>query len=444
MATSQPHVAVIGGGCAGLAAGVELAANNVAVTLFEASPHLGGRARGVPWKELALDNGQHILLGAYSHTLRLLELAGVNLDQSIERIPLRLHMQGELDLRASPALPAPLHILAAFLRARGLSISERLATLRFMTWMQIAGFTLPIDEPLQTLLQRKRQPARLTRLLWEPLCLAALNTPIQQASAQVFLNVLRDSFARARSDSDMLLPKYDLSTLLAEPMAKFVRCHGGEIRLGTTVSQISKTRQFEVVTDDGGHKEFSHVILAVPPFRLAPLLHRFDEMREIVSQVAQFEYQPIYTVYLQYPETVQLHAPMLGLVDKHSQWVFDRGRLYGQPGLLAVVLSAEGAHQQISLQALAEVVTAELAQAFPGLPAPLWHKIIAEKRATFACKPDLSRPQQRTPVPGLYIAGDYTTDGVTANLYPATIEGAMRSGVQCAHDILADSGKVKP
>lgn len=444
MATSQPRVAVIGGGCAGLAAAVELAGNNVAVTLFEASPHLGGRARGVSWKGLALDNGQHILLGAYSHTLRLLKLAGVNLDQAIERISLRLHMQGELDLKAPSALPAPLHILAAFLRARGLSMSERLAALRFMAWMQIIRFKLPKDEALQTLLQRKQQPQRLTRLLWEPLCLAALNTPIQQASAQVFLNVLRDSFAKARSDSDMLLPKCDLSTLLAEPMADFVRRHGGELRLGETVNQINKTGQFEVVTDDSGHEEFSHVILAVPPFRLAPLLGNSDLMHETASQVARFEYQPIYTVYLQYPVTVRLHEPMTGLVGTHGQWVFDRGRLYGQSGLLAVVLSAEGAHQKLSQQTLAEVVTAELAQAFPNLPAPLWHKVIAEKRATFACKPDMARPQQKTPVAGLYIAGDYTTDGITANLYPATIEGAVRSGVQCALDILTDSGKVKP
>lgn len=444
MSAPQPRVAVIGGGCAGLAAATELAAHDVPVTLFEASHQLGGRARGVTWKGMALDNGQHILLGAYSHTLRLLRLAGVDLGNTVERIPLRLRMLGELDLQAPSALPAPLHILAAFLLARGLSATERIAALRFMAWMQITGFSLPKDEPLQTLLHRKQQPTRLTRLLWEPLCLAALNTPLAQASAQVFLNVLRDSFAKGRDDSDMLLPKCDLSRLLAEPMADFVRRNGGEIRLGSTVSRISKSGRFEVQTDGSVEEAFSHVILAVPPFRLAPLLNSFEETREIASQVAQFEYQPIYTIYMQYPASVQLEGPMLGLAGTQSQWVFDRGLLYGQPGLLAVVVSAEGKHQQSSQQALAEVVTAELAQAFPGLPEPLWHKVIAEKRATFTCKPHLARPQQKTQVAGLYIAGDYTSDGVTAHLYPATIEGAVRSGVQCAHAILDESGKVKP
>jgi squalene-associated FAD-dependent desaturase len=437
MAASQPHVAVVGGGCAGLAAAAALAANGVAVTLFEAAPHLGGRARGVSWKGLQLDNGQHILLGAYSQTLRMLKLAGVDTGQAFERISLRLRTQGELDLRAPKALPAPLHILTALLLADGLSMADRMSALHFMAWMQAAGFSLPADEPLQALLQRRRQSGRLIRLLWEPLCLAALNTPLHEASAQVFLNVLRDSFARSRSDSDMLLPKRDLSALFVDPLTGCIRRNGGDVRLGCVISRLVKNHAFELDTDDGERLQFSHVIAAVPPFRLATLLDGIEQAREITNLVSRFEYQPIYTVYLQYPESVRLEEPMLGLAKGHGQWVFDRGRLYDQPGLLAVVISAEGAHQQLSQQALAQTVAAELAEAFPDLSAPLWHKVIAEKRATFACKPGLARPHYRTQVPGLYLAGDYTSDGITANLYPATIEGAVRSGVQCAHEILA-------
>lgn len=442
MAKARPQVAVIGGGCAGLAAAAELTANHIAVSLFEASPQLGGRARGVPWKGLSLDNGQHILLGAYNQTLRLMRLAGVNPDRVFDRLPLRLHMKDQLDLAAPHGLPAPLHILAALLLAHGLSLSERLAAIRFMAWMKVHDFSLLEDESLQSLLQRKRQPIRLTRLLWEPLCLAALNTPVRQASAQVFLNVLRDSFAKARSDSDLLLPKCDLSSLLADPLAQYIRGNGGEVLVGSPVARLSKTGQFEIETGDGKCREFSHVILAVSPFRLPPLLSNFSEMRMAADTVSQFEYQPIYTVYLQYPGSVRLEAPMIGLVggaltDSYGQWVFDRGHLCNQPGLLAVVISAEGGHQRLNQQELAHAVANELARAFPGLPEPLWHKVIAEKRATFACISGLPRPHQQTAVPGLYLAGDYTTDGITANLYPATIEGATRSGIQCAHDILA-------
>jgi squalene-associated FAD-dependent desaturase len=440
MPALQPQVAVIGGGCAGLAAAAHLAQHDIPVTLFEASPYLGGRARAVPWKGMSLDNGQHILLGAYSETLRLLELAGKKMDAAFLRIPLRLHMHDELSLKALPLLPAPLHILSGFLVAKGLSLRDRLAAIRFMAWMARHGFQLPHDETLHSLLQRKQQSGRLTRLLWEPLCLAALNTPVAQASAQVFLNVLRDSFAGDRAASDMLLPKCDLSNLLAEPLAAYIEQKGGRIRLGASVTKLSKSRQFEVETEDRDQQLFSHVVLATSPFRLASLLTDFPHLREVMDMVAQFQYQPIYTVYLQYPETAQLDIPMMGFAGTDStpilsQWIFDRGRLCSQPGLLAVVISAEGPHQELTQQALAKTVTEELSKAFPSLPEPLWHKVIAEKRATFACKPDLPRPRQKTQVPGLYLAGDYTTDGITANLYPATIEGAVRSGVQCAEDI---------
>jgi uncharacterized protein with NAD-binding domain and iron-sulfur cluster len=122
---------------------------------------------------------------------------------------------------------------------------------------------------------------------------------------------------------------------------------------------------------------------------------------------------------------------MIGLTGGHVQWVLDRGALDGQHGLLAAVISAEGRHQTITQEALATEAARELAQAFPDLPAPGWHKVIAEKRATFACRPNLLRPTQRTPLSNFYLAGDYT-----AGDYPATIEGAVRSGVKCAHLIL--------
>lgn len=443
MAESQPKIAVIGGGCAGLAAATRLAQNNILLTLFEASPHLGGRARGVQWKGLGLDNGQHILLGAYSETLQLLKLAGVDQNRGFMRLPLRLDMHDELTLAAPAWLPAPLHIIAAFTLAKGLSLQERLAAIRFMVWMKLAGFTLPEDETLQELLQRKRQPERVTRLIWEPLCLAALNTPLNEASAQVFLNVLRDSFAKARADSDMLLPRYDLSSLMAEPLAAYIRHKGGDIRLDAAVARLEKSAEgFTVETAGGIREQFSHVILATSPFRLQPLISGLADVAEIAG-LAQFSYQPIYTVYLQYPETVKLSTPMLGLakgpdVALHGQWVFDRGQLCSQPGLLSVVISAEGLHQRLTQQELAQAVADELSAIFPGLPAPLWHKVIGEKRATFACKTGMQRPLQQTSMPGLYLAGDYTSDGIIANLYPATIEGAVRSGLQCAEHILRD------
>ncbi|HYD33090.1 MAG TPA: hydroxysqualene dehydroxylase HpnE, partial [Methylophilaceae bacterium] len=309
MSDSRPHVAVIGGGCAGLAAAAQLTENRIPVTLFEASPYLGGRARGVSWKGLCLDNGQHILLGAYSETLRLLHLAGTDTNTDFLRIPLRLHMHGELKLSATPGLPAPLHIFFGFLLANGLSVKERIAALRFMTWLKHRSFELPQDQTLSTLLQHQNQPTRLIRLMWEPLCLAALNTPISQASAQVFLNVLRDSFAAKQGDSDMLLPRRDLSSVMANPLADYIARKGGKIRLGAPVTKLNKSRKFEIETQDGDQQLFTHVVLATSPFRLAPLLTGFPQLTNIAELVSQLDYQPIYTVYLQYPENVRLEQP---------------------------------------------------------------------------------------------------------------------------------------
>jgi len=425
------HVAVIGGGCAGLAAAATLAEQNVPATVFEAAKHLGGRARGLEWNGKRLDNGQHILIGAYRDTLRLMRLAGVDESQALLRLPLQLIQHGQFRLQAPAWLPAPLHILHGVLRAQGLSRSERFAALRFMARMRLTNFRLAHDIALATLLAVNQQPERVIRWLWEPLCLAALNTPLAQASAQVFLNVLRDSFSQSKRDSDLLLPRVDLSALFAEPLATYIESRGGAIRRGTTVTAIaSQDNGYTINADDGEH-QFTHVVLAVAPFRLEKLASSLPQLSTAAQTCAGYDYQPIATVYLQYPEQVSLPYTMLGLSGGLAQWLLDRGTLDGQAGLLSAVISAEGPHMELCQDSLAERVTAEIAQAFPSFPHPLWHKVIIEKRATFACVPGMPRPAQQTESPNLYLAGDYT-----AGDYPATIEGAVRSGIACAHQIL--------
>ena len=145
------------------------------------------------------------------------------------------------------------------------------------------------------------------------------------------------------------------------------------------------------------------------------------------------EQQPIYTVYLQYPAHVRLPHPMLGLHHRFSQWLFDKGQIAGQHGLFASVISAEGFHQELNQDELAEKVIAEFQDEFGISESPLWFKVIAEKRATFCCAPNLQRPSQQTSLPNLLLAGDYT-----AGDYPATLEGAVLSGVKCAKIILSN------
>jgi hypothetical protein len=172
-------------------------------------------ARGVGINGLTVDNGQHILLGAYQQSLKLMKTVGVDLNAAFLRLPLQMiypeHEDGMHFI--APRLPAPLHMLVALWRATGLRREDKLALARFSSAARWMGWTLNTDCTVTELLQRFDQTDRLCRLMWNPLCIAALNTPAEQASAQVFLNVLRDSLGASRAASDMLLPRLNLSAL---------------------------------------------------------------------------------------------------------------------------------------------------------------------------------------------------------------------------------------
>jgi squalene-associated FAD-dependent desaturase len=429
------NTAIIGGGYAGMAAAVELAGCGIPVTVFESARQLGGRARGVSYNDTQLDNGQHLLLGCYRHTLPLITKVGGDSEADFLRMPLQLELHRKFSMKA-PQLPGPLHLLAALVGAKGLSVSDRLNAVRFMLKLRRINFRLPDDITATELLAQYGQGADLTIRLWEPLCIAALNTPIHKASAQVLLNVLRDALSRTRADSDMLLPRISLTALFPQRAADYVEQHGGNVRIGCGANALHPRDEGIEISSAQGSEIFSHVICAVPPNVAARLLRPISGFAEIAAQIDRIEQQPIYTVYLQYPESVALPQPMIGLYQRYSQWLFDKGRIAGQHGLLAAVISAEGMHQELNQEALAQIVIAELREEFAIAEQPKWFKVIAEKRATFCCAPNLQRPSQQTPLPQLLLAGDYT-----AGDYPATLEGAVMSGLKCAEAIGKLSGK---
>jgi len=439
----KQRYAVIGAGWAGCAAAMELARAGHAVTVYEAARTLGGRARRVEREKTVLDNGQHILLGAYTETLRLIKLAGQDPAELILSLPLQMRYpvdSGGMDFLA-PRLPAPLHLAWALLRAKGLQRADKLALMRFSTAMRWMGWQLYNDCTVSELLQRFDQTDRLNRLMWHPLCLAALNTPPERASARVFINVLRDSLgASRRRASDMLIPKTDLSALLPEAAARYVEQHGGEVRTGAKITALHALPDGRWRLDDAD--SFDAVIVATSSVQAATLLQgvRDPRLDDAITRMQAFTPEAISTCYLQYDAAVRLDLPFYALVDapeqQHwGQFVFDRGQLDGkQAGLLAVVISASGPAAEQGHGPLAQAVAAQLAQVLrrPELARPAWTQLITEKRATFACAPDLLRPGNASGVPGLLLAGDYTANEDRTQDYPATIEAAVRSGVAAA------------
>ncbi len=424
------RVAIVGGGYAGMAAAVTLAEQRIPVTVFEAARELGGRARRVDHRDVALDNGLHILIGAYAQTLRLVELVNRAHATALLRTPLEWNVHGEFHLRAA-RLPAPLHLLAGLARARGLSAAEKFSAARFLAALRASRYTLARDISVETLLERHTQDEKLRRVLWRPLCVAALNTPPAIASAQVFLNVLRDSLDATRAASDLVLARVDLSALFPEPAATYIEQRGGTVLRSQRVTAIDPLADgFEIEANDR-RSRFTHVICAIAPHQVNAFLIGITALSELAATIERLRYQPIHSVWLQYPEPVALPAPMLGLTHGLIHWVFDRGALCGQRGLVGAVISAAGEHQALTQDELGQRVHRELLHLVSGLPAPVWTRVIAEKRATIACTPGLQRPPPVTPLTGFYLAGDYT-----ASDYPATIESAVRSGIACARHIL--------
>lgn len=462
---ARPKLAVVGAGWAGCAAALEAAAQGCDVTLFEATRQLGGRARALSTQRpdgqpLTLDNGQHILIGAYRDTLALMQRAGVQPAQALLSLPLALPYPDGSGLQTphwAARWPAPFNALAAIASARGWRWGERIALIRASLGWQWAGFTcaphLTVGQLCASL------PRRVQDELIEPLCVSALNLPAAQASAQVFLHVMRDAlFGQGFAGwaaSSLLLPRTDLSQLLPQAVTQQLQTRyasHSRLRLGTRVLGLQTHVNGWQLHGTGWHENFDAVIWATAAAPAAQAMRQAAEqtnpppahasaLQHWAQGADALHHTAITTVYAWAPG-VRLPAPMLALrcgppgSGQHpAQFVFDRGHIHphdpAASGVLAFVISAsEGERTRLEtavLQQAADQLGLHTLQAL---------QTVTEKRATFACTPGLQRPRPAI-APGLWAAGDYLESP-----YPATLETAVRSGLTAVRGVLGGCGGV--
>ncbi|WP_296507611.1 hydroxysqualene dehydroxylase HpnE [Rhodoferax sp.] len=429
------RVAIVGAGWAGMAAAVRATQAGHRAIVFEAARAVGGRARALnstlpDGRPVVLDNGQHILIGAYTRTLELMRTVGADPASHLLRLPLDLRFPDGEGLYL-PAWPSPLDALAGMATAQGWNGRDRWSLLRASVGWQLAGFRCVPGTSVATLC-RSLSPTVIASLI-DPLCVSALNTPAERACGQVFLTVLRDSLFGGRGSSNLLLPTTDLATLFPATAAQWLHARGAELRTGARVAALQ-------VDDTGGPngprwhvdgEAFDAVIWATSCSNAASALTGSSQdapetiansLRAWAGTASALQFEAIATVYA-YAPTAALPRPMVALrsdAAHPAQFVFDRGRLDGQHGLLAFVVSAsEGDKSALEHQVLNQARTQLGLELVPV-------QTVVEKRATFACTPAVQRPPLAI-APGLWACGDYV-----AGPYPATLEGAVRSGTDAA------------
>jgi squalene-associated FAD-dependent desaturase len=405
------HLTIVGGGWAGLSAAVRAVQRGWAVTLWEASRQLGGRARSLEHRGRQLDNGQHILIGAYTETLALMQTLGVRPEDVLRRQALTVLRPDGSGFRL-PDVPPPWNLLIGVLRAPGWGWQDRWSLLGTAIRWQRQHFACPAQATVADVCASLT--ARVMDELIEPLCVSALNTPPRAASGAVFLRVLRDALFSGTGGSDLLLPTTDLGAVLPDAALHWLQQRGVVIRLGQRWESDSSTSSFTV--------------LACPAWEAARLTR--DRHPGWSAQAHALQHAAITTVYVQHPDPgFRLPQPMLALPSdarRPVQFVFDRGQLLGpsQHGLLACVVSdSSGTREALERQVLAQLHD-QLSDSPGHLNGDDWRVVqtVMEKRATFVCSPKVERP---SPVigSGWWACGDYVSGP-----YPATLEGAVRSG----------------
>jgi zeta-carotene desaturase len=442
-------VIVVGGGFAGLSAAAALAAEGVRVLVLEARPQLGGRATAFTDRETGelVDNGQHVLFGCYRESLAFLERIGAG--QNVRRQPaLELVCYdgaGRRSVLRCPDLPPPLHLVAGVLGWSPIPFGERLSAVRAGWAIASAkrraartgsGAAGRQGETVQEWLDRHGQGPTLQEWLWRPLAVAALNQHPTHAAAGAFVRILAEMFAPDPRAAAIVLPVKPLHEMYAEPARRFIVSRGGAVRTSSLARVCIEDDVVRHVDVREERFEGSRVIAAVPWFSLRNLFAGEPPaaLAPVLSAAARMEGMPIVTVNLWYDRPV-LEDAFVGLPGRTMQWVFDKRFAFGGTAShLSLVSSGAGDIVSLTNKEITELAAQEVERSLPAARG-VWPRratVVREKQSTFSLAPGQPpRPDNRTPVKGLVLAGDWTDTGL-----PATIEGAVISGHRAAALVL--------
>jgi squalene-associated FAD-dependent desaturase len=464
---TNPDVIVIGAGFAGLSAAARLTRRGARVLVVEARSRLGGRATAFADRDTGelVDNGQHILLGCYTETLAFLRDVGAdgNLRLDPQLAVTMIDRSGRRTRLSCPSLPPPFHLAAGIVDWDALSWRDRLAAAGMATPLKNARAELhggamkaaSPDETVAQWLDRNGQTPRLREMLWDPLALAALNQPPEQAAAPAFTRVLAEMFGSDPRAAAIALPTRPLDQAYAEPARAYIEAHGGDVRTGLTARVLTDATGSQVtgVHAGGATIPTTRVIASVPWFAFAELFDREPPaLRDTIERARRMASCPIVTVNLWFDRPV-IDESFVGLPGRTMQWVFEKNLIVGRrgngtpghadahghhtsaeaagtPAYLALVSSGAAAIVAKSNDELICIAHQEVVDAVPASRAAglVRATVVREPRATFSLAPGQpARPRSETGVSGLLLAGDWIDTGL-----PATIESAVRSGHRAA------------
>ena len=425
------NVLIIGGGLSGLSAAVNLLNKKLNVILLEASPKLGGRAYSFiePKTKVSVDNGQHIMMSCYHHTMDYLSKINA-LDKLSIQERLKVNFVGRGNTNFNLVIPKrlyPLNLLFGFLNFNALSFKERLKVIDFFLDL-ICCFEEDLrNYSVYDWLKKKKQSDHTIKSLWEILCVGIMNTSVHKASAELFAYVLKEIFLNGSKNFQIVLPKVSLSELFVEPAYQLLKETSAIVKCNEKVIGIQLSENgYNVKTSSAKYENIDFIISAVPFFALDRILQNSNIP---IKQFIRLEYSPILSVHIWLNENI-FDKEFYGLIDSDIHWVFNHG------SYISIVVSSATNLISLPKAEIIEKIVCELEKFFSMFSRKqiLNFQIIKEKRATFIPNVDSvkQREMMKFEMDNFYVAGDWTNTGL-----PGTIEGAIKSGKICADAVKA-------